>query len=81
MPERWRQLAALSLAELLALSLWFSASAVLPALQQEWNLGAAGSAGLVIAVQLGFTCTNSFARWLRDTYGYPVRRWRSRSHL
>jgi len=32
-----------------------------------------------IAVQLGFTCTNSFARWLRDTYGYPVRRWRSRS--
>ena len=54
MPERWRQLGVLSLAELLALSLWFSASAVLPALQQEWNLGAAGSAGLVIAVQLGF---------------------------
>jgi MFS family permease len=53
-PERWRQLAALSLAELLALSLWFSASAVLPALQREWNLGAGGSAGLVVAVQLGF---------------------------
>ena len=54
MPERWRQLAALSLAELLALSLWFSASAVLPALQREWSLGAGGSAGLTIAVQLGF---------------------------
>ena len=54
MPERWRQLGALSLAELLALSLWFSASAVLPALQREWNLGAGGSAGLVVAVQLGF---------------------------
>lgn len=54
MPERWRQLAALSLAELLALSLWFSASAVLPALQREWDLGAGGSAGLTIAVQLGF---------------------------
>jgi MFS family permease len=53
-PERWRQLGVLSLAELLALSLWFSASAVLPALQQAWGLGAAGSAGLVIAVQLGF---------------------------
>jgi MFS family permease len=53
-PERWRQLAVLSLAELLALSLWFSASAVLPALQREWALGAGGSAGLVIAVQLGF---------------------------
>ena len=54
MSERWRQLAALSLAELLALSLWFSASAVLPALQREWHLGADGSAGLTIAVQLGF---------------------------
>ncbi len=54
MPERWRQLAALSLAELLALSVWFSASAVLPALQREWQLGPGGSAGLTIAVQLGF---------------------------
>jgi hypothetical protein len=34
---RWRQLAVLSLAELLALSLWFSASAVLPALRSEWD--------------------------------------------
>jgi len=53
-PERWRQLAVLSLAELLALRSWFSASAVLPALQREWALGAGGSAGLTIAVQLGF---------------------------
>jgi MFS family permease len=53
-PERWRQLAALSLAELLALSLWFSASAVLPALQREWDLGSGGSAGLTVAVQVGF---------------------------
>jgi MFS family permease len=52
--SRWRQLAVLSLAELLALSLWFSASAVLPALRQEWHLGDAGSAGLTVAVQLGF---------------------------
>jgi len=50
----WRQLALLSLAELLALSLWFSASAVLPALTHEWALGAGGSAGLMIAVQAGF---------------------------
>ena len=54
MAERWRQLAVLSVAELLALSLWFSASAVLPALRREWSLGDAGSAGLTIAVQLGF---------------------------
>ena len=54
MDARWRQLAVLSLAELLALSLWFSASAVLPALRHEWRLGDGGSAGLTIAVQLGF---------------------------
>jgi MFS family permease len=51
---RWRQLALLSLAELLALSLWFSASAVLPALSREWALGDGGRAALTIAVQLGF---------------------------
>ena len=52
--RRWRQLALLSLTELLALSLWFSASAVLPALRREWAVGDAGAAGLTIAVQLGF---------------------------
>ncbi|MGH7324471.1 MAG: MFS transporter, partial [Candidatus Rokuibacteriota bacterium] len=52
--ERWRQLAILSLAELMALSLWFSASAVLPALSREWQLGDAGRAGLTNSVQLGF---------------------------
>jgi MFS family permease len=53
-PGRWRALGLLSLAELLALSLWFSASAVLPALSREWSLGDAGRAGLTIAVQAGF---------------------------
>ena len=51
---RWRALGLLSLAELLALSLWFSASAVLPALSREWGLGDGGRAGLTIAVQAGF---------------------------
>ena len=54
MEPRWRQLAVLSLAELLALSLWFTASAVLPALSREWHLDDGGRAGLTIAVQLGF---------------------------
>ena len=54
MAAAWRQLILLSLAELLALSLWFSASAVLPALQREWGLGDGGRAGLTIAVQAGF---------------------------
>jgi MFS family permease len=52
--NRWQQLTVLSLAELGALSLWFSASAVLPALTREWNLGDGGRAGLTLAVQFGF---------------------------
>ena len=51
---RWRALLFLSLAELGALSLWFSAAAVLPALSREWHLGDGGRAGLTIAVQAGF---------------------------
>jgi MFS family permease len=51
---RWRALATLSVAELLALSPWFSASAVLDVLRREWHLGSSGTAGLTIAVQLGF---------------------------
>lgn len=51
---RWRALIYLSIAELLALSLWFSATAVLPALSREWQLGDGGRAALTIAVQLGF---------------------------
>jgi MFS family permease len=50
----WRQLTLLSLAELFALSLWFSASAVLPALTRQWDLSGSGAAGLTIAVQAGF---------------------------
>ena len=51
---RWRALVYLSIAELLAFSLWFSATAVLPSLSREWQLGDGGRAGLTIAVQLGF---------------------------
>ena len=51
---RWRALLFLSLAELGALSLWFSAAAVLPALSREWHLADGGRAGLTIAVQAGF---------------------------
>jgi MFS family permease len=44
----------LSLSELLGMSVWFSASAVVPALAKEWSLTAAGQAWLTMAVQLGF---------------------------
>ncbi len=49
-----RQLALLALAQLLAMTLWFSATAVLPTLRQAWALSATGAAWLTAAVQLGF---------------------------
>ena len=54
--HRWRVLALLALAELLAMSLWFSGSAVVPALQSEWRLSDSTATWLTIAVQLGFVC-------------------------
>src|SRR5688572_33059299 len=51
---RWRALAYLSIAELLVLSPGFSATAVMPALSREWQLGDGGRARLTIAGQLGF---------------------------
>jgi len=53
-PQRWRALTLLAIAELLAMSLWFSASAITPALRLEWGLGDAQVSWLIIAVQLGF---------------------------
>jgi MFS family permease len=51
---RWTALTLLSIAELLGMSLWFSASAVVPALRVEWNLSDSSASWLTIAVQLGF---------------------------
>jgi MFS family permease len=48
------QLALLALATLLALSLWFSASAVLPQLDAAWRLSGAQRSWLTMSVQLGF---------------------------
>jgi MFS family permease len=53
-PGRWRALALLSLAELLGMSLWFSASAVVQALRLEWQLSDSEASWLTTAVQLGF---------------------------
>lgn len=44
----------LSLAELLGMSVWFSASAVVPTLTRQWGLSTSGQAWLTMAVQLGF---------------------------
>jgi MFS family permease len=50
----WRTLALLGAAELLGMSLWFSASAAVPALRAEWSLSESAAGWLTLAVQLGF---------------------------
>ena len=44
----------LSLAEFLGMSVWFSASAVVPALSTDWHLSGADQAWLTMSVQIGF---------------------------
>src|SRR5689334_15559550 len=51
---RWRALILLSIAELLGMSLWFSGSAVVPALTREWQLSPSQISWIANAVQLGF---------------------------
>lgn len=54
LPGKWRTLLLLSLAELLAMAVWFSASAVVPALTAAWSLDESGQAWLTMSVQIGF---------------------------
>jgi MFS family permease len=49
-----RALVVVSLAVLLAGSIWFSGTAAMPALRETWSLGDAQAAWLTVAVQLGF---------------------------
>jgi len=51
---KWRNLACLATAELLAMALWFSASAVIPQLSTAWDLSGSQQAWLAMSVQLGF---------------------------
>ncbi len=51
---RWGQLAVLALSMVLSMTTWFSATAVLPQLREEWDLSTAASSWLTISVQLGF---------------------------
>ena len=52
--RKWRTLGLVAVAELLAMSLWFSATAVTPALIDEWHLSTGTAAWLTMTVQIGF---------------------------
>ncbi len=52
--DRWKQLALLAAAVLLALAPWFSAASVAPLIAAEWEISRLETALLTVAVQLGF---------------------------
>ncbi len=53
-PGRWGQLGVLALSMVLSMTTWFSATAVLPQLREQWDLSTATASWLTISVQLGF---------------------------
>ncbi len=52
--QQRRALATIAGSQLLVLTLWFSASAVAPQLEDLWELSGGQTAGLTLAVQIGF---------------------------
>ena len=54
MEDKWRTLILLSLSVLLSMAVYFSASAVVPALTRLWSLDDSGRSWLTMSVQLGF---------------------------
>lgn len=64
------QLGLIALVQVLALAVWFSASAVLPQLRTAWDVGTLGSVLLTVAVQLGFVigAVGSAVLGLADRY-------------
>jgi hypothetical protein len=69
----WRMLAVLSIAELLGMSLWFTASAVSPELAPRWGLSGAETAWLTGIVQLGFVCGTAMVALLNLGDVVPAR--------
>ncbi len=70
---RWRVLTLLGFAELLGMSLWFSASAVTPQLRSIWGLTTAEAAWLTSVVQLGFVCGTALVAVLNLADVLPTR--------
>ena len=72
---RWTILALLSGAELLGMSLWFTASAVSPQLAAQWGLSASQAGWLTTVVQVGFVVGTALAATLNLADLLPDRRY------
>ncbi len=71
---RWRMLGLLCLAEICGMSLWFSATAVAPALSAVWHLSAATQTWLTLSVQIGFVAGTLLSAVLNLSDVVPVRK-------
>jgi MFS family permease len=72
--RKWRNLTLLAAAELLAMALWFSASAVVPQLTAEWQLTDGQKAWMTMSVQIGFVAGALLSAVLNLADRVPVRR-------
>jgi sugar phosphate permease len=72
-PQRWAVLALLSLALLLGMSEWFTATAVAPQLQERWALSAPQVSALTVWVQWGFVAGTALAALLNLADVVPSR--------
>lgn len=69
----WGVLALVALAELLGMSLWFTASAVAPHFRAVWGLTPGQTGALTTAVQLGFVAGTALAAVLNLADLFPAR--------
>jgi MFS family permease len=71
---KWRNLFAIAAAELFAVSLWFSASAVIPQLTRDWHLNGCQQAWMTMSVQLGFVAGTLVSALFTISDRYDCRR-------
>ncbi len=73
MSPKWRTVLTLAMAEFLGMALWFSASAVTPALRSAWQLNDGQTAWLTMSVQIGFVVGALTSAFLNLADIYPPR--------
>ncbi len=74
-PRAWSTLALLAVAELMGMSLWFTASALSPELAAQWGLSEAQAGWLTTVVQLGFVAGTAVAAFLNLADIFPAGRY------
>ena len=73
MDKKWKIVLLLALAELLAMGLWFSASAVTPTLSTLWDLSSGQVTWLSMAVTVGFVAGSFLSALTNVSDIYPAR--------